>query len=64
MVVGGVETSGIYYPDSQGLAAELTVSAAARVLCASGSESAANYEGTSFGEPLSEYISLAFDDIR
>jgi len=63
VVVGGVETSGIYYRDSQGLAAELTVSAAARVLCASGSETATNYEGTSFGEPLSGYISLAFDDI-
>ena len=53
MVVGGVETSGVYWQESQGLAAELTVSAAARVLCASGSDNAANYAGTSFGKPLS-----------
>jgi len=56
VVVGGVETSGIYWRESQGLAAELTVSAAARVFCASGSESAAINTGTSFGEPFSVYI--------
>jgi hypothetical protein len=63
VVVGGVETSGIYWRQSQGLAAELTVSAPATVFCATGSEGAAIETGTSFGEPLSGYISLAFDDI-
>ena len=56
MVVGGVETSGIYWQESQGLAAELTVSAPVRVVCAVGSGSAVNRVGTSFGEPRSGYI--------
>jgi len=57
VVVGGVETSGLYWRDSQGLAAELTVSAPARVLCAYGSDGAIDRGGTSFGEPLPRYIS-------
>ena len=52
VVVGGVYTSGIYAPYSKGLAAELTVSAVGDVFCAYGEDSSAEWEGTSFGEPL------------
>ena len=61
MVVGGVDTSGIYAPYSQGLAAELTVSAVGEVLCADHEGGASEWEGTSFGEPLSMQISLTSD---
>ena len=52
MVVGGVDTSGIYASFSQGLAYELTVSADATPYCALGDGSTTRAEGTSFGEPL------------
>ena len=61
IVVGAVETSGIYAHYSQGLAPELTVSAVGRVLCASGQRDLIEDEGTSFGEPLSMQISLTSD---
>jgi hypothetical protein len=53
IVVGGVDTSGIRGGYSQGLPAQLTVSAVGRVLCAS-EEGAEIWTGTSFGERLSK----------
>ncbi len=59
VVVGAVQLSGIYAPYSQGLAPELTVSAAGNVFCASpGEEGASESEGTSNGEPLSNIMYL------
>jgi len=52
VVVGGVHTSGIYAPYSKGLAAELTASAVGSILCAFPLGGTAEWEGTSFGEPL------------
>ena len=52
VVVGGVDTSGIYGSYSQGLASELTVSAVGDVSCADNEGGTANWEGTSFGEPF------------
>jgi len=53
VVVGAVDTSGIYAPYSQGLAAELTVSAAGRVYCADHRGGTSIWTGTSFGGLLS-----------
>ena len=52
VIVGGVDTSGIYAPYSQGLASELTVSAVGEVSCADNQGGTAEWEGTSFGAPL------------
>ena len=52
VVVGAVDTSGIYAPYSQGLAAELTVSAVGRVVCASRQGGTSQSQGTSYGEFL------------
>ena len=53
VVVGGVDASGMYADYSQGLPGELTVSAVGDVVCASSTGGTAEWEGTSFGEPLS-----------
>ena len=55
MVVGAVQTSGIYASYSKGLAAELSVSAVGRVLCASRQGGVSYRQGTSYGEPFSQY---------
>ena len=62
VVVGAVDTDGIYAPYSQGLAAELTVSAAGRVFCASHEGGDTEFQGTSYGEPFSMQVST-LDDI-
>jgi len=63
MVVGAVERSGGVADYSQGMPAELTVSAAGTVWCASRDGlSAVQEEGTSFGEPLSMQIPLTSED--
>jgi len=64
VVVGAVDTSGIYAPYSQGLAAELTVSAVERVVCASRQGGTSEAQGTSYGEPLSMQMPSKSDDIR
>jgi len=63
VVVGAVEPSGgvAYY--SQGLATEVTVSAAGTVSCAALGGSTVRERGTSFGEPLSMQIPLTSEDI-
>ena len=58
MVIDAVDTSGIY---GQGLAAELTVSAPGRVICASREGGIAQGTGTFYGEPLSLHISNSND---
>ena len=55
VVVGAVDTSGIYAPYSQGLPDELTVTAVGRVVCASARGGATEWQGTSFGEPLQRW---------
>ena len=60
VVVGGVDTSGIYASFSQGLAYELTVSADATPYCASRDGGIRRALGTSFGEPLPIQISMKF----
>src|SRR6266545_224131 len=61
VVVGAVDPDGIYAPYSQGLAYELTVSAVGRVFCASHEGGATEFQGTSYGEPLSIQISTSND---
>ena len=56
VVVGGVDTSGIRGDYSQGLPAQLTVSAVGRVACASRQGGTVVGQGTSFGERLSMQI--------
>ena len=65
MVVGAVERSGRYAHYSQGMASQLTVSAAGRIWCASASREGITVQryGTSFGEPLLMQISLTSEDI-
>jgi len=63
VVVGGVDTSGVRGAYSQGLPAQLTVSAVGRVACASRQGRAKMKQGTSVGEGLSMQISLTSDDI-
>jgi len=63
VVVGGVNTAGIYGRYSQGMAFELTVSASGSVICASRQGGVTQGEGTSFCECLSMQISFTFDDI-
>jgi len=62
VVVGAVDTGGILASYSQGSAAELTVAAAGRVFCASHEGGDTEFQGTSYGEPLSMQISTS-DDI-
>ena len=52
VVVGAVGISGIYAQYSQGLAAELTVSAVGNGLCADRRGGASERRGTSYGESL------------
>ena len=62
MLVGAVEISGIYSSYSQGIAADLTVSAVGTVFCAARRGGARRMvEGTSFGESLLMQISLTSD---
>ena len=56
VVVGAVDAYGIYAPYSQGLAAELTVSAVGKVFCASRQGGASEWQGTSFGGFLTMQI--------
>jgi len=63
MVVGGVDTSGIRGGYSQGLPAQLTVSAVGRVACASRQGGTSERQGTSYGEPLSMQMPSNSDDI-
>ena len=62
MVVGGVDRSGTRGEYSQGLPAQLTVSAVGTVACASRQGGTAARIGTSYGERLSEIL-LTSDDI-
>jgi len=61
VVVGAVQTSGIYAPYSKGLASELTVSAVGNVHCAHREGGISQEEGTSLGETLSMHISSTSD---
>jgi len=61
VVVGAVESSGIYATYSKGLASELTVSAVGSVYCASRAGGIAPRQGTSFGETFSIHISSTSD---
>jgi len=61
VVVGAVQTSGIYATYSKGLASELTVSVVGSVHCAHREGGITQDQGTSFGETLSIHISSTSD---